>query len=349
MQLVKDTCGQSCTKSWIARRFLVWCFFSLILQRCSPEKKEVYFWCLFCTLDNWNTTAVMEVHRTRDTLTELSWSESTPTLQKTQKQAAVRHSAESKLRIFAGNPTLCAGRTASVWFRLHKPRQWRRPRAEWWKTSFDGRTWPCPWWTGQRSSRLAGLESTTNTMINTRAPNELRGSQCLHGDLKCKKHSRAKHVQLLRRNLKSAAVNKCGTSEMWKSDWRVKFISSLQSHTWYRFLRGAKCGKCESLSHVLLAWPGFWSENTFKRQKPINVKAFGVSKVSQGPRRLKSGIFTALNLQVLLICILQTCKHHHVLEIGLDLVATSKVEKKWEWIDVSGSSQKHGNLEKDGG
>lgn len=43
----------------------------------------------------------MGKRRTRDTLTELSWSESTPTLQKTRKDAAVRNSAELKLRIFS--------------------------------------------------------------------------------------------------------------------------------------------------------------------------------------------------------------------------------------------------------
>lgn len=51
-------------------------------------------------------------------------------------------------------------------------------------------------------------------------------------------------------------------------------------------------------------------------------------KVPQEHRKLKSGISIAFNMQVLLVCILRTCKHHHVLEIGLDLVATSEIEKK---------------------
>lgn len=58
--------------------------------------------------------------------------------------------------------TVCAGRTASGWCHLHRSKRWRRPRAEWWKTSSGGRMSPCPWWTGQRSSRLAGLKRMEN-------------------------------------------------------------------------------------------------------------------------------------------------------------------------------------------
>lgn len=61
--------------------------------------------------------------------------------------------------------------------------------------------------------------------------------------------------------------------------------------------------------------------------------------------KCKCGIFVALNL---LIRTLPTCKHHHVLEIGLDLVAPSEVEKEGERVDVSGSSQEHGDLEGQG-
>lgn len=49
------------------------------------------------------------------------------------------------------------------------------------------------------------------------------------------------------------------------------------------------------------------------------------------------------------IFILLTCKHHHVLEIGLDLVATSEVKKERERVDVRSSSQEHRNLAKDAG
>lgn len=68
--------------------------------------------------------------------------------------------------------------------------------------------------------------------------------------------------------------------------------------------------------------------STFKRENPVNLKAFGVWKVSQDHGRFKSGIFIVFNLHVPLICILRTCKHHHVLEIGLDLVVASEIEKK---------------------
>lgn len=70
---------------------------------------------------------------------------------------------------------------------------------------------------------------------------------------------------------------------------------------------------------------------------------------SQNTENLNLGFSVAFNTQVLLVCILRTCKHHHVLEIGLDLVATSEIEKKRERVDVSGPSQKHCNLAKDGG
>lgn len=63
--------------------------------------------------------------------------------------------------------TVCAGRTASVWCHLRKSRRWRRPRAEWWKTSSDGHMWQCPWWTGQRSLHLAGLKSTAWRTLDT--------------------------------------------------------------------------------------------------------------------------------------------------------------------------------------
>lgn len=44
------------------------------------------------------------------------------------------------------------------------------------------------------------------------------------------------------------------------------------------------------------------------------------------------------------ICTPLTRKHHHVLEIGFDLVASSKIKKKWERVDVSSSTQEHRHL-----
>lgn len=40
----------------------------------------------------------------------------------------------------------------------------------------------------------------------------------------------------------------------------------------------------------------------------------------------------------------QTCKHHHVLEVGADLVSTAQVQQERERIDVRRSAQKHGQL-----
>lgn len=39
-----------------------------------------------------------------------------------------------------------------------------------------------------------------------------------------------------------------------------------------------------------------------------------------------------------------TCKHHHVLEVRSNLVASSQIEKQWEGIYVSSSSQEHRQL-----
>lgn len=41
---------------------------------------------------------------------------------------------------------------------------------------------------------------------------------------------------------------------------------------------------------------------------------------------------------------LLTCKHHHVLEVGSDLVASSQIEKEGERVDVCSSSQEHCQL-----
>ncbi len=40
----------------------------------------------------------------------------------------------------------------------------------------------------------------------------------------------------------------------------------------------------------------------------------------------------------------QTCKHHHVLEVGADLVSTAQVQQEGERIDVRRSAQKHSQL-----
>lgn len=148
--------------------------------------------------------------------------------------------------------TVCAGRTASGWCHLHKSKRWRRPRAEWWKTSSGGRMLPCPWWTGQRSSRLAGLK-------------------------------RMESVKL-KRKIKTNQVS---------------------------FL-------CKPTSLLLQA----------EAQHSLQSLIF------------KSKIFTV----VIFICMSLTRKHHHVLEIGFDLVASSKIKKKWQRVDVSSSTDKHRHL-----
>lgn len=73
---------------------------------------------------------------------------------------------------------------------------------------------------------------------------------------------------------------------------------------------------------MFLLWSGLWREKG-KIHLILKLLEFG-----KGHRRFKSEIFIAFNLQVLIICILRTCKHHHVLEIGLDLVATSEIQEK---------------------
>lgn len=40
----------------------------------------------------------------------------------------------------------------------------------------------------------------------------------------------------------------------------------------------------------------------------------------------------------------QTCKHHHVLEVGADLVFTAQVQQEGEGVDVRRSAQKHSQL-----
>lgn len=40
----------------------------------------------------------------------------------------------------------------------------------------------------------------------------------------------------------------------------------------------------------------------------------------------------------------QTCKHHHVLEVGGDLVFAAQVQQEGEGVDVCRSAQKHGQL-----
>lgn len=40
----------------------------------------------------------------------------------------------------------------------------------------------------------------------------------------------------------------------------------------------------------------------------------------------------------------QTCKHHHVLEVGADLVFAAQVQQEGEGVDVRSSAQKHSQL-----
>lgn len=39
-----------------------------------------------------------------------------------------------------------------------------------------------------------------------------------------------------------------------------------------------------------------------------------------------------------------TCKHHHVLEVSLDLVPSAEVEKEGERVNVESSPDEYGNL-----
>lgn len=39
-----------------------------------------------------------------------------------------------------------------------------------------------------------------------------------------------------------------------------------------------------------------------------------------------------------------TGKHHHVLEVSLDLVSSTEVEEEGEWVNVEGSSNTYGYL-----
>lgn len=102
--------------------------------------------------------------------------------------------------------------------------------------------------------------------------------------------------------------------------------------------RVAECGQWDGLRCY---WPGriCGEKIHLKRQNPVQ----------RLPGTLHSGIFPAVSTRGLYTHILLTCKHHHVLEIGLDLVATSEVKKERERVDVGSSSQKHRNLAKDAG
>ena len=41
----------------------------------------------------------------------------------------------------------------------------------------------------------------------------------------------------------------------------------------------------------------------------------------------------------------RTSKHHHVLEVGSDLVASPQIEEEGEGVDVGGPAQEHSQLE----
>lgn len=41
---------------------------------------------------------------------------------------------------------------------------------------------------------------------------------------------------------------------------------------------------------------------------------------------------------------LHTCKHHHMLEVSLDLVPSAQVEKEGQRVNVERSSDEYGNL-----
>lgn len=56
------------------------------------------------------------------------------------------------------------------------------------------------------------------------------------------------------------------------------------------------------------------------------------------------GFFLQWLINTVYICMPLTRKHHHVLEIGFDLVVSSKIKKKWERVDVSSSTQEHRHL-----
>lgn len=42
--------------------------------------------------------------------------------------------------------------------------------------------------------------------------------------------------------------------------------------------------------------------------------------------------------------LLHTCKHHHMLEVSLDLVSSAEVEKEGQRVNVESSSDEYGNL-----
>lgn len=110
--------------------------------------------------------------------------------------------------------------------------------------------------------------------------------------------------------------------------------NEVQNKKIQRFSRVGECGQCDGLRCY---WPG--EKIHVKRRNPVQ----------RLPGTLNSGIFPAVNTRGPYTCILLTCKHHHVLEIGLDLVATSEVKKERERVDVRSSSQEHRNLAKDAG
>lgn len=62
----------------------------------------------------------------------------------------------------------------------------------------------------------------------------------------------------------------------------------------------------------------------------------------QGSEILKTN--GAIRVCFTYICMPLTCKHHHVLEIGLDLVASSEIQKKRKRVNVGSSAQEHRHL-----
>lgn len=65
-----------------------------------------------------------------------------------------------------------------------------------------------------------------------------------------------------------------------------------------------------------------------------------VARKKKGCRGLKAWISCSL----IRMCIPLTRKHHHVLEVGSDLVASPQIKKERERVDVSSSSEEHCQL-----
>lgn len=157
----KDTCGQSYTRSWRARRSHVWC--SSAVTHPTPQNsvehkisfKNLNIWVFFCFLFFFYEISVCIYYSLRclDQSPHPPWRRERRTSEKYSIGQTERQNTHQQMH----GLTVCSWRTAWAWCRRHRPRQWRRQSGGWWRTSSDGRRSPCLGWRAQTSSPHADL------------------------------------------------------------------------------------------------------------------------------------------------------------------------------------------------